>query len=572
MHRFAVPFILCALIKAPFPFPSTLAQDNAPKFRAGTNVVLVPVVATDNRGNHIPGFTAADLELKQDGKRTEIVSFEEITSEAAPAQAMTGSPRSFTNQVVAQHPKKLVIIVLDLLNTSFAGRIESRRGLIKVLSSLDPNTLSALVVFRGSSVSMIHNCTSDPAILIAAIKKLQAATSAEESPTLNIRGDVQSQQDAEAVELAAIIQGTAGDDAGNTSVAGALSVMRASQATMDLSFQHQAGLVTLENFQQLALYFGSVPGRKSLIWASSGFNFAMGSITGEATRGTTSKDWERTLRMLQDANIAVYPVDVSGLLTNSPRARDVYANVEPGGSIAGRSAILQSIEAGVFNDPATAKHATMRTVAERTGGTAFYNLNDSNDLFRRAISDSTQYYMLTFAAKDINKEGWHKIEVKPKRDGTQVRYRTGFFVTKDIRNPEITHQTDELLATTSALNFTMLPVNGEWQRVEPAGDKRKVHFTLNLPPGVPTIDKEHENKISLDFLAVAHNADGQNIAQVRQSLERKLPPAGVAQIEGSGLTYVNSLTLPPGDYRVAIVVRDNLTGRIGSVVSRLKVD
>jgi VWFA-related protein len=572
MRRFAVPLILFALFQATVLLRSASAQDNPPKFTAGTNVVLVPVVATDKRGNHISGLTAADFEVKQDGKEQKITSFEEITSEATPAQTMTGSPRSFTNQVVARRPKKLVIIALDLLNTSFAGRIEVRRGLIKFLSSLDPNTLSALVVFRRSSVSMIHNFTSDPAILIAAIKKLQASPSAEESPTLNIRGDIQSQQDAEAVELAAIIQGTAGGDAGDASVAGALSVMRAGQATMDLSFQHQAGLVTLENFQQLALYFGSVPGRKSLIWASSGFNFAMGSITGEATRGTTSKDWERTLRMLQDANIAVYPVDVSGLLTSSPRASEVYANVEPGGSIAGRSAILQSIEAGVFNDPATAKHATMRTVAEGTGGTPFYNLNDCDDLFRRATSDSTQYYMLTFAAKDINKEGWHKIEVKAKRDGTQVRYRTGFFVTKDLRNPEITRQTDELLATSSVLNFTMLPLNGEWQQVEPAGDKRKVHFTLNLPPGVPTIDKEHENKMSLDFLAVAHDAGGKNIAQVSQSLQRNLPPAGVAQVEGNGLTYVHSLTLPPGDYRVVIVVRDNLTGRIGSVVSPLKVD
>src|SRR6516164_6412285 len=109
MRRFAVPLILFALFQAAVLLRSGFAQDNPPKFTAGTNVVLVPVVATDKRGNHIPGLTAADFEVKQDGKEQKITSFEEISSEATQAQPMTGSPRSFTNQVVAQHPKKLVI-------------------------------------------------------------------------------------------------------------------------------------------------------------------------------------------------------------------------------------------------------------------------------------------------------------------------------------------------------------------------------------------------------------------------------------------------------------------------------
>jgi len=571
MRRFAVSLMLFAMIRATVPFPPVSAQESTHKFTVRTNVVLVPVVVTDKRGNHIPGLTATDFEVKQDGKEQKIASFEEVSSEATPAQRVTGSPRSFTNQVVAQHPKKLVIIALDLLNTSFAGRTEARRGLVKFLSSLDPNTLSALVVFRQSCVSMIHNFTSDPGILIGAIKKLQAPPSP--GPTLNVSGDVQSQEDGEAAQLTAILQGTAGGDAGPLTIRGAISVINANKAKMDLSFQHQAGLVTLEDFQQLALYFGSVPGRKSLIWASSGFNFAIGTVTGEATRGATSEDWERTVRMLQDANIAVYPVDVSGLSTSSPGASSVYTNnnIEPGGSIEGRSAILQSIEAGVFHDPAGAKHETMRIVAERTGGIAFYNFNNSDDLFRRATLDSTQYYLLTFATKDINKDGWHKIEIKPKRDGTEVRYRTGFFVTKDMRNPDLTRQTDELLATTSALSFTMLPVTVEWQQVEPAGDKRKVHFSLTFPVGVISIDTEHENDFNMDFLAVARDVSGQNVSQVNQHLARKLPEAAVNQIEGNGLTYVNSLTLPPGEYHVTIVVRDNLTGRIGSITAPLTV-
>jgi hypothetical protein len=56
-----------------------------------------------------------------------------------------------------------------------------------------------------------------------------------------------------------------------------------------------------------------------------------------------------------------------------------------------------------------------------------------------------------------------------------------------------------------------------------------------------------------------------------QRLERTLPPAAVSQVESGGLTYANSLNLPPGDYTVHLVVRDNQSGKIGSVVAQLKV-
>ena len=154
----------------------------------------------------------------------------------------------------------------------------------------------------------------------------------------------------------------------------------------------------------------------------------------------------------------------------------------------------------------------------------------------------------------------------------QVRSRDGFFLTKDMQNPEATRQTDESMAVTSSLSFTTLPISGMWQEIEPAGDKRKVHFSLFIPPGATAIDAEHDNHIKVDFLGIARDFKGKDVAAFSQQLDKKLPPAGVSQIQASGLTYVNTLTIPPGQYNVSIVVRDNLTGKIGSVVAPLRVD
>ena len=42
------------------------AQNNTPfKFSAGTNMVLVPVVVSDKRGQHVSGLTADDFEVRE---------------------------------------------------------------------------------------------------------------------------------------------------------------------------------------------------------------------------------------------------------------------------------------------------------------------------------------------------------------------------------------------------------------------------------------------------------------------------------------------------------------------------
>lgn len=87
-----------------------------------------------------------------------------------------------------------------------------------------------------------------------------------------------------------------------------------------------------------------------------------------------------------------------------------------------------------------------------------------------------------------------------------------------------------------------------------------------------TVDTEHENQISVDFLVFAWNSEGKEAARIGQRLTSKLSAAELTQIQTNGVGYNNALSLPPGRYDVHIVVRDNLKGSIGSVVATLQVD
>lgn len=273
------------------------------------------------------------------------------------------------------------------------------------------------------------------------------------------------------------------------------------------------------------------------------------------------------MRMLQEANIAVYPIDLAGVGLGGEG--DVLAHGEI--STGAGSAEIQALSAGGLADPTIAKHETMDTVAAMTGGQAFYNFNDSADLFRRARQDSSRYYMLAYYT-NAGKDGWRKLTVHARHEGVQVRARTGFFFYNAARDPDSTRQADETMAASSALESTALPFKGQWQQIEPDGNKRRVHFALSIPPGTVVIDTEHENRLYVDFLVLAQNAQGKEVGRMGQRLDRKLSPADVAQIQAHGINYVNSLVVPPGEYDVHIVIRDNIKGSLGSVATQLKVD
>lgn len=153
-----------------------------------------------------------------------------------------------------------------------------------------------------------------------------------------------------------------------------------------------------------------------------------------------------------------------------------------------------------------------------------------------------------------------------------MRSRPGYFFTKVGGDDESIRQAQELMAMQSDLAFTSVPIHGQWQKIDPAGDQRKVHFILSVPAGVPMIDADHNNHLSLDFRAFVIDGNGQAVAKIGQRFETNLNPDGVAEIQGQGLDYANVLTLPPGQYKVHFVVRDNMRGTMGSVVAPLKIE
>jgi hypothetical protein len=270
-----------------------------------------------------------------------------------------------------------------------------------------------------------------------------------------------------------------------------------------------------------------------------------------------SEKYRKTWRALEQAQVSVYPVDVRGLL--DPTMPDISI----------RNPRDDAYDHDVWTQMETI--GTFQAFAHATGGRAFFNGNDLAGAFLKASEDNAAYYVLSYYLdRAAKKSGWHKLAVKVRRDGVQVRTRSGFFL--DQNTAKHAEYTELQLALNSPLNSTAIAVTGKWQQAVSAADgKQRVVFLLTMPANFAQIDADDNNHVILEFAAIARTEDGSRAGETSKTMDGHLEPETAAQIRNHGMDYRGALTLPPGNYTVHFAVEDRLSGRIGSVSAPLKV-
>ena len=560
------------------PAGSSAIDEAKVLFRTSTKLVQVPVVVTDKSGRHIPNLSKDQFEVLEGGKAQKIATFEEIVANSSsPLQpAPTGTFRNAGTEI--RGPHAVTVIVIDTVNTPFMDQAGARRVLAKYLAdNLRPGQLVAMALISTKGLKMVQGLTSDPAPLIKALKK--------------ISGELPAMQDVSDDVQTALATGNTSIRASSTDLSfdglssSVLDSFVRSGDVMYAQFQQENAIeVTMRSFLQIAWSLSGVPGRKSLIWATSGFPFYLGSpemVPG----GRLSALYERAMEALNDAQIAVYPVDVRGLVSLTPGADssshgngDAYAR-----NLQGRAWLH------------TSTLATLQEFAAMTGGRAFYNSNDLAEGFRRASDDSASYYLLGYYLDTKNdRPGWRKLKVKVQNKDAVVHARTGFLVTNASMDPQATKDLDLGFAFNSPFEATGIPMWMQWQAGDgksdaksvensknvdnksaekKSGEKTKVGFDLHIPGDVIGTEGA-QNAIEIEVFAVvaASGAAGAMGDPIRHTMKGTLSPEALAKMRVTGLKYSSDLPLPAGSYEVRFVVRDNVSGRVGSISAPLTVN
>jgi VWFA-related protein len=548
-------------------------KDDVPdvKFTLRTELVLIPTVVTDKSGNHITGLRKEDFTVLENGAEQKITTFEEVSS-TPNTFARPDVPNEFSNSVAADpSSRRITLIVLDFINTRFADQATAREELLKYLTqSVDVREPTALYTLDRTGIHVIHDFTTDPRILVAALHEVNG------DPDQLVDSSNDSANSAGGGSSGGGGYGSGGGHISKASVhkeASSLQgLMQEAQANFRSFEQRLAIEHTLEAMQQVAQALGGYPGRKSLIWASGGFPFTVSGSMGIAPAGRdTLADvlpmYERTWELLNNAQISLYPVDVKGLrMVGIPSAATSGGSSmrNPSHSFSHASSRQMDVQ------------STFQSFASTTGGRAYYNSNDLVKGFRDAVNDSSEYYMIGYYLDHSNtKSGWRKLTVKVNRDHVEVRARTGFFVTNSTVDPESTRNADISSALQSPLDYTSLPLLAHWTKTEPVQDsgKKRAIYQMHLSPDAAVINEADNNHVVLDFVAQAIAPDGKPAGQpVGQKIDVHLTAEKFKVIRNQGVLYNGALELPPGEYTVRFVVRDDLSGRTGSVSGPLKID
>jgi VWFA-related protein len=511
----------------------------AHRIAVGTEVVRVPAIVTDRSGGHIPDLKAEEFTIFENGKVQKIAFFEHVWTKPELLKPRAPSENEVTN-TYEKSAGRLTIILLDMLNTSFPDQERARRSITKFLGqTLVATEPVALMTLDADGIRVVHDFTMDPGVLAVALKKVTAERSTNE---IN-----------QPVQLDPIF--------GRRSPIQEANLLRRLEIEGQTKNFHAVGGVrlTLTSLREIGEAFAGIPGRKSLIWATGGLAFpADDKAVMKMWTGSLSTMYEDTWLALNRADVAVYPLDVEGLVNWYYRNPAYEAQM-----FTRRLYEVPYLQTSVYD---------MENFAHMTGGSMCYVKTEIEGCFRKASADSSDYYLLGFYPEpDPKRTGWRKLAVQVSRQDAKVQARTSYFV-GTARGADSGREADLQLGLASPLDYTDLPLTVRYTDRSEKGGKKMVGFQFRLAQGVVTVDEADGNHVDMDFAAVAISAKSKIEAQFSKQVEGRTGAAQAKALKAGAAFLPGEMELAPGEYMVRFVVRDNLSGRMGSISTPLKVE
>ena len=535
--------------------------------RVTTRLVLVDVVVTDKQGHPVTGLTANDFVLLEDGKPHPIASFSFEQPAAEPVAAPPPLPQHVhTNR--AQYrlpPGPLTILLLDALNTPTGDQVTARRQMIRYLQSQAKFTQHTAVLALTNRLILLQDFTTDPELLEAAIEQY-----ATQPSTVLARAD----QNTELPSNLSLIPAEA--------LQQLLERLRRLEAEEVAQSTDQRVGATLAALRTMASAVSGYPGRKNVIWVSTGFPFTLFATETENRDlfRTYGREIARTAQALTDAQVAVYPVDARGLAGYAAADASVSGRItlretarRPVGSA--RTGAAMTDELDYQSEKLLSTHQTMTQLAEETGGRAMLNRNDIDAAVALSVADGATYYSLAYYPTNKSWNGkFRRIEVRVQREGARARHRRGYYAFDSFPAQESGSRDAEMRAALGGpFPSTALTFLARVAPPAPANQARvRVEFLVDAAGLLFRLGEEGRQQCSVDFLAAAYSPEGKVITSASQTINAALRPDQYTRVLEGGLPYLMEMDLAPGRYLLRLVVRDNQTGLLGSLDVPLILD
>ncbi len=547
---------------------SPRAQQEPPatqQIRVRTGEVVVDVNVTDSGGKPVRGLAAADFEVYEDGIQQQIASFRFISGSTPNEDRQASDPAIPSPALVADTPAfpHLVSLVFDRINVERGDALraaEAARAYVE--KHLHENDRVA-VYGISMGVHVYQPFTHDRASLLQAIQDCIAGNT-------RLPGDVSDEIRA---TLATILTGGASIPGVSTDEQ---KIQAAYSATPDELLQYPVlgELLVLLKFRDfdsqdrgnksltglLSIIEGqrSIPGRKSMIFLSSGF--AQPANTGRNLGGAVQL---RTITGAANrAGVTIYSIDVSGVRGQDPEeerqaaliaARNSRANVGPNTSLG-----LLSMTLGM--NPLD----NLLILSEETGGYAVSNTGDLVGGIAKIGAYLEEYYVLTYTPSNPITDGkFRSISVKLKRSRLNMRARKGYYSLPDTDHQPLLGFEAELLNHIHAKSPpTKFPIYVGGTSFPGSGDPPTAALLAQFPLTKFKFEKLRETRqyqAQADVMLLIKNADGSILHRFSRQYDLEFSQEPTTNQRNAGFSFYRRIPLEPGDYSLLAAVRDRRT-------------
>jgi VWFA-related protein len=518
------------------------------------SVVSVDVYVTDKKGR-VSGLTRNDFQILEDGQMMGITNFLAVEggkplgaageTEAAPAvPAGPKLPAGYEQVTLPEDQKLRLVIYIDNYNLKPFDRNRVMRELRVFLDQKLRRGDEVMLVTFDRELHVRHPFTSDPASIAAQlldIEKISAQGVHQESDRREVLRNI--------------------DDSKAGSQALSFARTYAGATFNDLSF-------SIDAMRNVVSSLAGMPGRKAVVYVSDGLPMISGedifyavqnkfsgtSIISENSEFDSSRRFEELASQANANRVTFYTIDAGGLRT--------YSSTSAENATAGQGVYIDSINMTNMQSP-------LQMIAEKTGGVSVINSNNVGPQLDRIAEDFSSFYSLGYTPTHQGDGRYHRITVKVKRKGVNVRFREGY------RDKSIESRMSD--GTLAALQFPYQsnPLGLSLEFGHPTERKDGlflVPISVKIPLGKLTlVPRPQGSQAKVRLFIGAMDPDGGTSEVQQVPVPINVPAAEVAKLGGKHFLYTISLLMRGGDQKVSIGLRDDVGAQESYVTGQLVV-
>ncbi|MDH3492107.1 MAG: VWA domain-containing protein [Acidobacteriota bacterium] len=541
---------LAALSQTPTPTP--IESDEVVKI--STTLIQIDATFTDKKGNPVRDISRDEVEIFENGKKQEITNFSFVFAqsdrrpETEPDDLQVPTrPRPLAPGQV----RRTIALVVDDLTLSFESTYYVRRALRDFVDNqMQEGDLVAIIRTAGG-IGALQQFTSDKRQLYSAIEKVRWSFLGNGG--IGAFAPVESRYiDPRAEELKEKIDETR-------------------QEVNDLR-ESIFATGTLGAINYIVRGMRDLPGRKSVMVMSDGFRIFRQNSRGfgESTRAFASM--KQLIVQANRASVVIYTMDARGLVVDGFMAPDGVEDLsvfDIEEEIADRRQRLFDTQAGLIY------------LARETGGLSIVNNNDLRTGIRRMLNDQS-YYLIGYQPQeevfDPEKRRFNKLEIKVKRKGVNVRYRSGFFGVSDEQfDAQPLSRTDsgrilDALTSPFAVNDLTLSLNTIFK--SEVDDKYVAISFLHID--IKNLEFETapdgNKKAAFELVAINFGENGKPADELGKTFVLNIAPEKFQSFLDEGVVYAfNFPVKKAGAYQMRVAIRDHASNKVGSASQFLEV-